>query len=72
RNADLSGAILSSTTGLLQSQLHHACGDENTVLPKGLTITPCAEVTKEPGQKGNIAKGKYRQPPSPQKLAQQF
>jgi len=49
--ADLSGAILKSTNfsgatligtkHLDQSQLDQACGDEETILPKGLTIKAC-------------------------------
>lgn len=39
--ADLSGADLRGTRGLLQSQLDYACGDRHTQLPKGFTIAQC-------------------------------
>ncbi len=38
---DFSGADLSMVTGLKQKQLNHACGDEMTKLPDGLTIPSC-------------------------------
>lgn len=47
KNADLtdaylSGADLSLARDLTQAQLDTACGDEETRLPKGLTIAHCA------------------------------
>lgn len=39
--ADLSGSDLSTVTGLVQTQLAGACGDEATKLPEGLTVSPC-------------------------------
>ena len=41
--ADLSGAVLTGVTGLEQSQLDEACGDQATVLPEGFTLRPCGE-----------------------------
>lgn len=38
---NLSGARLNRATGLSQSQLNRACGDEATVLPPGLRIPAC-------------------------------
>ena len=38
---NFSGARLSRATGLSQSQLNRACGDQATVLPGGFTIRPC-------------------------------
>ena len=38
---DLSGADLSSASGLEQDRLDMACGDAMTKLPKDLTIKPC-------------------------------
>lgn len=35
------GASLARATGLTQSQLNRACGDEATKLPRGLTIPRC-------------------------------
>lgn len=35
------GASLARATGLTQSQLNRACGDEATQLPRGLTIPRC-------------------------------
>jgi uncharacterized protein YjbI with pentapeptide repeats len=40
--ANLSGANLSGVNNLLLEQLNQACGDNDTVLPDGLTITPCS------------------------------
>ena len=40
--ANLSGAEFPHARGLTQSQLNGACGDEETVLPAGLTIARCA------------------------------
>ena len=40
-NADLSGAELKTAKGLSQAQLNKACGDEATLLPKGLRIPAC-------------------------------
>jgi uncharacterized protein YjbI with pentapeptide repeats len=42
RLADLSGANLKGVKGLTQRQLDTACGDANTVLPKGLTVKSCS------------------------------
>lgn len=39
--ANFSGASLQRSTGLTQSRLHQACGDEATRLPRGLTIPHC-------------------------------
>ena len=39
--ADLSGADLSTTQGLKQEQLDTACGDMNTSLPDGLSVSYC-------------------------------
>lgn len=39
--ANFSGARLSRATGLSQSQLNRACGDEATILPGRFTIRPC-------------------------------
>ncbi len=39
--ANLSGADLHLSRGLTQGQLNHACGDEATRLPSGLTIPRC-------------------------------
>ncbi len=41
RLADLSGANLRGVRELTQDQLDMACGNENTVLPSGLTVGPC-------------------------------
>ena len=41
--ADLSGANLEDANNLLQESLDHACGDEETELPDGLTIKPCTD-----------------------------
>ncbi len=41
RLADMSGANLRDVRGLTQDQLDMACGNENTVLPSGLTVRPC-------------------------------
>ena len=38
---NLSGAQLTRATGLTQGQLNQACGDESTVLPRGLRIPAC-------------------------------
>lgn len=38
---NLSGATLLRATGLTQSRLNQACGDETTRLPRGLTIPRC-------------------------------
>jgi uncharacterized protein YjbI with pentapeptide repeats len=38
---NLSGARLTRVTGLTQGQLNQACGDESTVLPRGLRIPAC-------------------------------
>ena len=38
---NLSGATLLRATGLTQSRLNQACGDETTRLPRGLTIPSC-------------------------------
>jgi len=38
---NLSGARLARATGLTQSRLNQACGDESTVLPRGLRIPAC-------------------------------
>ena len=39
---NFSGARLARATGLTQSRLNQACGDEATVLPGGLRIPMCA------------------------------
>ena len=39
--ANFSGASLQRATGLTQSRLNQACGDEATRLPRGLTIPHC-------------------------------
>lgn len=39
--ANLSGAQLGSARGLTQGQLSQACGDEATVLPRGMRIPAC-------------------------------
>jgi uncharacterized protein YjbI with pentapeptide repeats len=39
--ANLSGAELSNARGLTQNQLNNACGDEATILPRGLVIRRC-------------------------------
>lgn len=39
--ADLSGAELKTAKGLTQAQLNKACGDQTTILPKGLRIPAC-------------------------------
>ena len=41
RGANFSGASLQRATGLTQSRLNQACGDEATRLPRGLTIPHC-------------------------------
>ena len=38
---NLSGAQLARAVGLTQSQLNQACGDDATVLPRGLRIPAC-------------------------------
>ena len=38
---DLSGANLKDAKGLRQDQLDRACGDEDTILPEGLSVTAC-------------------------------
>lgn len=53
-SVDLTGAILwgsdlSTSTGLIQDQLDGAIGDEETLLPKGLTVPLCApEIPVQP------------------------
>lgn len=39
--ANISGANLSIAQGLTQPQLDRACGDNSTMLPKGLTVPAC-------------------------------
>lgn len=39
--ANFAGATLARATGLTQSRLNQACGDEATQLPRGLTIPHC-------------------------------
>lgn len=39
--ANFSGALLARATGLTQSRLNQACGDEATTLPGGLRIPMC-------------------------------
>ncbi|MEQ8559347.1 MAG: pentapeptide repeat-containing protein [Henriciella sp.] len=39
--ANISGADLSIAEGLSQHQLDKACGDNSTMLPKGLTVPAC-------------------------------
>lgn len=50
--AKLNGAILTGAILLgaiiTQAQLDTACGDENTLLPPGLTIKPCSPPIPEP------------------------
>ncbi len=41
RGANLSGADLATARGLTQGQLDTACGDEGTLLPRGLRIPAC-------------------------------
>lgn len=41
--ADLSGADLSLAEGITQSQIDEACGNQETKLPKGITIKNCPE-----------------------------
>lgn len=41
QGANFSGAEMDRATGLTQSQLDHACGDQATRLPRGLSIPPC-------------------------------
>lgn len=38
---DFSGAEMGRAVGLTQSQLNQACGDEATVLPRGMRVRPC-------------------------------
>jgi uncharacterized protein YjbI with pentapeptide repeats len=38
---NFSGAQMAKAVGLRQAQLDRACGDEKTLLPRGLTIPPC-------------------------------
>lgn len=45
--ANLLGADLRETEGLYQEQLDAACGDAETKLPPGLSITPCVEEENE-------------------------
>lgn len=39
--ANLSGAELDRVSGLTQGQLNAACGDDATVLPRGLSVPAC-------------------------------
>ena len=39
---NFSGAEMSRAVGLTQSQLAQACGDDSTLLPRGLHLRPCA------------------------------
>lgn len=39
--ANISGADLSIVRGLSQQQLERACGDNSTMLPKGMTVKLC-------------------------------
>ena len=39
--ADIRGADLSAARGLTQAQINSACGDEDTGLPRGLTVREC-------------------------------
>jgi uncharacterized protein YjbI with pentapeptide repeats len=41
RKTDLRGADLRGSFGLTQEQLDNACGDEETTLTRGLTVSPC-------------------------------
>ncbi|MEM5517303.1 pentapeptide repeat-containing protein [Henriciella sp. AS95] len=41
-DVNISGADLSIARGLTQHQLDRACGDNSTMLPKGLKVRPCA------------------------------
>jgi hypothetical protein len=43
RGANLSGANLGSASGIVQEQLAQACGNEDTILPAGMTVPPCAK-----------------------------
>ena len=38
---NFSGAEMTRATGLVQSQLSGACGDQTTTLPRGLHLKPC-------------------------------
>ena len=40
-DANISGAEMSKSRGLTQSQLNSACGDEYTELPTGLSVQQC-------------------------------
>jgi len=42
-HVDLSGANLKSASNLSQTELVTACGNEKTILPKGLTINACVK-----------------------------
>ncbi|WP_374570316.1 pentapeptide repeat-containing protein [Phenylobacterium sp.] len=39
--ANFAGAEMNRAIGLTQAQLNHACGDESTLLPRGLHIPHC-------------------------------
>ena len=39
--ANFSGAEMGRAVGLTPGQLAHACGDEATILPRGLRLRPC-------------------------------
>jgi uncharacterized protein YjbI with pentapeptide repeats len=47
QGADLSGANLWGAKGLTQAELATACGDQDTVLPDGFSITPCKQIEKQ-------------------------
>lgn len=47
RQADFSGADLRQSEGLSQSQLDEACGDNDTLLPGGLSIPPCSNIVAD-------------------------
>ena len=42
--ADVSGADLRRSSGLTQHELTQACGNQDTLLPPGLSVPPCASV----------------------------
>ncbi len=65
--ADLSGADFSSALGLTQALLSGACGNSETKLPRGLTLTPCEGLEGLPTEPNELA---IEEDASPQRLAQ--
>jgi len=55
--ADLSGANLYHVSGLLPEQLLMACGDENTILPEGMSLSIC-ENSQKPALVANVEENK--------------